>query len=234
MAVKQEQSYFQWIRRNSYWRERLMEVMQSSAENSASTEISVGRRLQELRMAQGLSIRALAGISGLNFNTLRLIESGKTSPNINTLQQIATALQVPITIFFETPCVCKDVVFQKPGQRSRTTLPIGELEDLGGGLALGEATPLLMTVKPHSNSGLEAIVHTGQEFIYCLEGNIVYCVGQDEYHLEPRDSLIFQASIPHRWENRGNHVSHCILVISPSDHGDRSVSQHLKGCCEKN
>ena len=48
------------------------------------------------------------------------------------------------------------------------------------------------------------IVHTGQEFIYCLEGGIVYWVGHEEYILEPGDSLIFQAHIPHRWENRGD------------------------------
>ena len=176
---------------------------------------------------QGLSIRSLAEISGLNFNTLSLIENEKTSPNVSTLQQLATALQVPINAFFETSFIHKDVVFQKVGQRARTMFPHGELEDLGGGLALGEATPLLMISKPHSNSGPDEIVHTGQEFIYCLEGSLVYWVGHDEYILELGDSLIFQAHIPHRWENRGDNLARSILVICPSDNGDRSVEQHL-------
>ncbi|MHC1770985.1 MAG: cupin domain-containing protein [Flexilinea sp.] len=78
---------------------------------------------------------------------------------------------------------------------------MGELEDLDGGMALGEATPLLMTAKPGTTSGTDAIVHTGQEFIYCLDGSIVYWVGDEEYILEKSDSLIFHAHIPHRWEN---------------------------------
>ncbi len=223
----QNRSRVRTARRQSQWRESLMTMMQPSIENPVSTEINIGHRLQELRTMQGLSIRSLAEISGLNFNTLSLIENEKTSPNVSTLQQLAAALQVPITAFFETSAIYKDVVFQKFGQRPQTTFPRGELEDLGGGLALGEATPLLLTSSPFANSGPDAIVHTGQEFVYCLEGNMVYRVGQDEYILEPGDSLIFQAHIPHRWENRGDTLFRSILVICPSDDNDRLVEQHL-------
>lgn len=91
-----------------------MVVMQPVSEESFSNEFNVGRRLQELRSMQGLSIRSLAEKrSGLNFNTLSLIENGKTSPNVNTLQQLAAALLIHITAFFEKPSAYKDVVFQK-------------------------------------------------------------------------------------------------------------------------
>lgn len=223
----QNRSRARTVRRHSQWRESLMAMMQPSTENPISTELNIGHRLQELRTMQGLSIRSLAEISGLNFNTLSLIENEKSSPNVSTLQQLATALQIPITAFFEDSTVYRDVVFQKSGQRPRTLFPHGELEDLGGGLALGEATPLLLTSNPFANSGTDAIVHTGQEFVYCLEGNMVYQVGQDEYILEPGDSLIFQAHLPHRWENRGNTPFRSILVICPSDDNDRLVEQHL-------
>ena len=224
----QTRSRIQSTRHQSHWRDRLSAVMQPAIENPESTGVSVGHRLQELRNMQGLSIRALAEVSGLNFNTLSLIENEKTSPNVSTLQQLATALQVPITAFFETPIVDKEVVFQKFGQRRRTTFSNGELEDLGGGLSLGEATPLLMTSKPKTNSGPDMIVHTGQEFVYCLEGNIIYQIGQIDYLLEKGDSLLFHAYIPHRWENRSNLFSRCILIICPSDERDRSVGQHLR------
>ena len=212
------------IQRKSHWRESLTAVMQ---DKSIIPEINVGRRLQELRTEQGFSIRALAELSGLNFNTLSLIENEKTSPNVNTLQQIATALQVPITAFFEPAALVKDVVFQKFGQRPHTSFPHGELEDLGGGLALGEATPLLMTSNPNSSSGSDMIVHTGQEFVYCLEGNICYLVGSEEYLLEPGDSLLFQAHVPHGWKNRSENTATYILIICPEDSSDKSVDLHL-------
>jgi len=212
------------IQRKSHWRESLTAVMQ---DKSIIPEINVGRRLQELRTEQGFSIRALAELSGLNFNTLSLIENEKTSPNVNTMQQLATALQVPITAFFEPDALIKEIVFQKSGQRPHTSFPHGGLEDLGGGLSLGEATPLLMTASPLSESGTDMIVHTGQEFVYCLEGSISYFVGSDEYVLEQGDSLIFQAHIPHSWKNTNNSTASFILIICPEDKGDRSVDLHL-------
>lgn len=217
----------QMARRRSHWQESLMALMQPNAEETSSAEINVGQRLQSLRSAQGLSLRGLAEMSGLNFNTLSLIENGKTSPNVSTLQQLANALQVPITAFFDQVPSHKNVVFQKSGKRPRTILPNATLEDLGAGLTLGEGTPLLLTLEPGASSGSDAIVHTGQEFIYCLEGSMVYSVGEEDYCLEVGDSLIFEAHIPHRWENRGDCISRSTLIICPSDASDRSAEQHL-------
>jgi transcriptional regulator with XRE-family HTH domain len=216
------------VLRQSHWRESLKAAMQPVLENSGESEINVGKRLQEMRILRGLSIRSLAEMSGLNFNTLSLIENEKTSPNVSTLQQLASALNVPITSFFEVGGVAREVVFQKNHSRPSTLFPHGELEDLGGGLALGEATPLLMTAKPKTSSGKETIAHSGQEFIYCLEGSLVYFVGDEQYVLSQGDSLIFQAHIPHRWENKSNSTTQCIFIICPSDNEDRFVGQHLE------
>lgn len=212
---------------HSHWRNRLMQMIRNSTNDTTTSEINVGQRLQELRILQGLSLRALAELSGLNVNTLSLIENEKTSPNVSTLQQLATALNVPITAFFESVSLHKSIVFQKAGERSKINFPQGTFEDLGAGLALGEGTPLLMILNPNEESDPDAIIHTGQEFVYCLEGSLVFYVGENEYLLEPGDSLVFEAHIPHRWENRDNSVSRSILIICPSDHADRTVSQHL-------
>ncbi len=211
----------------SHWRAQLMQSMQDASNALPPSNINVGRRLQELRLIQGLSLRALANMSGLNFNTLSLIENEKTSPNVSTLKQLAAALNVPITTFFESIASTKSVVFQEDGKRPKMTFPQGVLEDLGGGLALGEATPLLMTLEPNESSDPDPIVHTGEEFIYCLDGNISFFIGDEKYILEPGDSLIFEAHLPHRWENSNDTPSRAILVICPADHADRSVAQHL-------
>lgn len=217
---------------NSYssyaqWRSRLAQLVSHASADSDVSEINIGKRLQELRLMQGLSLRALAEMSGLNVNTLSLIENEKTSPNVSTLQQIATALNVPITAFFQPMTSKKDVIFRKKGKRVKINFPQGIFEDLGGGIPLGEGTPLLMTLKAEHESDPNPIIHTGQEFVFCLEGCLVFWVGEEEYVLEPGDSLIFEAHIPHRWENRGENLSRAILIICPSDISDRSVTQHF-------
>ena len=82
-------------------------------------DINVGLRIREVRMSSGLSIRALAGLSKLNVNTLSLIENGHTSPSVSTLQMIAQTLQVPISVFFEDNHDHRKVVHQIEGKRPR-------------------------------------------------------------------------------------------------------------------
>jgi len=192
------------------------------------TDINVGRRLRELRAKRGLSIRALAGISGLNVNTLSLIENGKTSPSVSTLQQVAAALQAPITAFFETDVPKNNISYLKDGQRPRGAFAHGTLEDLGAGLTLHGGQPLLVTLEPKADSGPTPIVHTGHEFVFCLEGHLSYTIEDRTYPLEPNDSLLFEAHLPHRWQNVGETPSRSLLVMCPADEDDRPTERHFK------
>ncbi|MGB9672620.1 MAG: cupin domain-containing protein [Anaerolineales bacterium] len=192
-----------------------------------NTSIDVGNRLREVRQAQGYSLRSLAEKSGLNVNTLCLIENNKTSPSVSTLQQLALALQVPITAFFETLEEPKSVVFQKAGKRPIARFQRGLLEDLGNGISLAGGQPLLVHLEPGADSGANPIVHTGQEFVYCLEGCLVYRIGDEKYLLESGDSLIFEAHIPHQWGNSGDSISRSILIICPSDAADPGAQKHF-------
>jgi transcriptional regulator with XRE-family HTH domain/mannose-6-phosphate isomerase-like protein (cupin superfamily) len=190
-------------------------------------EIDVGQQLRNLRMARGFSMRALAEMSGLNLNTLSLIENGKSSPGVSTLQQLAVALQVPITAFFEVDTPQEVVVFQKAGQRARVHFSHGVLEDLGAGLTLHGGQPLKVVLQPDADSGADAIVHTGIEFVYCLKGHLCYSVEDRQYCLEPGDSLMFEAHLPHRWRNIANASTEWLLIICPADERDRPTERHF-------
>ncbi len=192
-----------------------------------NANIDVGTRLREVRQAQGYSLRSLAEKSGLNVNTLCLIENNKTSPSVSTLQQLAQALHVPITAFFESIQEPRTVVYQKSGQRPQARFNRGGLEDLGNGLTLAGGQPFLVFLEAGANSGKTPIVHTGQEFVYCLEGSLEYRIGEDTYLLEPGDSLLFEAHIPHQWGNTGEGIMRSILIICPSDEADRATEQHF-------
>ncbi len=197
--------------------------------NSGSNagDINVGQRLRELRMDKGFSLRALASQSQLNVNTLSLIENGKTSPSVSTLQQLAQTLGVPITSFFETVSPKQRTVYQKNQQHPIIPLPHGTLEDLGAGIAYRMAEPLLVTLEPGADSGPDPIVHTGCEFVYCLAGHLTYKVNDQTYILEPGDSLLFEAHQPHRWINDGAIPSRSLLVLCPSDQQDHPTESHF-------
>ena len=189
--------------------------------------IEVGRRLREVRMGRGFSIRSLAEQSKLNVNTLSLIENGHTSPSVSTLQAIAQTLQVPITIFFETNNNDPKVIHQRAGQRPSASFTHGKMEHLGSGMPQFGAEPLIITLDPEADSGKTPIVHTGSKFVYCLEGHIIYQVDEHTYPLEQGDSLMFEAHLPHRWRNEDATHSRMLLVLCPLDERDQPAERHF-------
>ena len=190
--------------------------------------IDVGARLRMLRAGAGLSLRALAEMSGLNVNTLSLIENGKTSPSVSTLQQLAGALALPVTEFFVTEQGEKTVVYQQNGRRPRALFEHGVMEDLGAGMTRFGAEPLIVTLEAKADSGKDPIVHTGREFVYCLVGRVAYTVDTETYILEPGDSLLFEAYLPHRWKNADTQPARVLLVLCPLDARDQPKQRHFK------
>ncbi len=128
-SEKQLSSYFI----QTQWRNRLAQLLSHVSADFPSSAINVGKRLQELRVLRGSSLRALAEFSRLNVNTLSMIKNKKTSPNVCTLQQIVNALNIPITTFFRPLIAKKDMVFHKTGKRTHINFPLGIFMGLGGG-----------------------------------------------------------------------------------------------------
>ncbi len=209
-------------------RGNLREALQQSQTTGAIPLVDVGQRLRVLRNERGLSIRALAEKSRLNVNTLSLIENGKTSPSVATLQQLAFALETPIAAFFENGTPKNKIAYHKANQRRKAAFAHGTLEDLGAGMISRGAEPFLVMLEPHADSGPALIVHTGREFVFCLEGQLAYTIENQEFLLEPGDSLLFEAHLPHRWQNVGATPTRSLLVLCPSDEKDRPTERHFK------
>ncbi|MBI2334024.1 MAG: cupin domain-containing protein, partial [Chloroflexi bacterium] len=153
--------------------------------------------------------------------------NGRTSPSVSTLQVISQTLQVPISTFFESNHANQKVVYQRSGKRPHAMFTHGTMEDLGAGMARVGAEPLIVTLKPKADSGKTPIVHTGREFVYCLEGHITYHVNDQPYSLEQGDSLMFEAYLPHRWRNESASASRMLLVLCPMDERDQPSERHF-------
>ncbi|MFH1908759.1 MAG: cupin domain-containing protein [Chloroflexota bacterium] len=208
-------------------RRNFLEALQQSTVVSAMPLVDVGQRLRDLRAERGLSIRALAERSQLNVNTLSMIENGKTSPSVATLQQLAFALETPIAAFFEMSAPQNQIAHQKAGQRPIIAFAHGKLEDLGAGMSSRGVEPFLVVLEPCAESGTVPIVHTGREFVFCLEGCLTYIIEDQTFLLETGDSLFFEAHLPHRWQNVGGTPTRSLLVLCPSDENDRPTKQHF-------
>jgi transcriptional regulator with XRE-family HTH domain len=176
--------------------------------------VNVGSRLRELREERNISMRGLAAKSGLSANALSMIERGRTSPSVSTLYKLADALVIPITEFFGPPPVKHDVILIKADERTRIPLTRGVWEGLGGEKFDGRVEPFILTLESGSTSGQHMMIHSGDEFVFCLRGQLEYLVEKQLIEMEAGDSLLFAARLNHRWRNPGNTVTNVLIVLS--------------------
>ncbi|MBN2146246.1 MAG: cupin domain-containing protein [Anaerolineales bacterium] len=208
-------------------RRDFLDGLRQSQDTSRLPIVEVGQRLREKRAECGLTIRDLAKKSGLNVNTLSMIENGKASPSVATLQQLSFALEMPIAAFFEESIPKRQIAHYKASQRPVIAFAHGMLEDLGAGMSRRGAETFLVTLNPYSNSGEDPIVHTGRETVFCLEGQLTCTVDNQTFVLGPGDSLLFEAHLPHCLQNTGAVPTRSLLVLCPTDEQDRPTERHF-------
>ena len=88
------------------------------------------------------------------------------------------------------------------------------MESLGVGLKNQQLEPFLITLEPGVGSdGKEAVTHPGQEFIYCIKGEVEYRVEENTYKLKPGDSLMLEATRTHYVRNPGSKPVTFLIVF---------------------
>lgn len=178
---------------------------------------NVGARLRNFRERNGWSLRMLSERCGLSINAISRIERGENSPTVSSLQRLAVALSIPITDFFaENPGKAAD--FHKSGTSPRVQSSCYEVEHRGRRTPRMELEPLLFEIEPGCDQSSRPVNHKGYEFIYCLEGEVEYCINDQVYTLTCGDSLLFAGHLPHYWRNRGTETARLLFVFqSPRD-----------------
>jgi transcriptional regulator with XRE-family HTH domain len=138
-------------------------------------KLDIGGRMREIREQRGYSQRDLAERSGLSSNAISRIERGENSPTVSSLHQLAAALRVPIVSFFENGEQLATVLVRK-NRRLRTRGEGVLIESLGSGLPGQMLEPFLIKLAPGIVCGAEPISHSGEEFVYCVEGEMEYSI----------------------------------------------------------
>ncbi len=194
---------------------------------SEATQTDVGSQLLRLRKKRGLSLRTLAKECGLSVNAISRIERGESSPTVSSLQRLAGTLNVEVTEFFKAKPE-HSTILVRGDQRLRTRGDGVIIESLGTGLHGQSMGPFLMTLMPGASGAEEPITHGGEEFVYCLEGEIDYLIQGEWQRLKAGDSLLFLASQEHLCRNSSLEKARLLLVVQASEGQIGSTQQrHL-------
>jgi transcriptional regulator with XRE-family HTH domain len=170
---------------------------------SAGNELerAIGSQVRRYRKQLGLTVTELAERAELSSGMLSKIEHGNISPSLATLRALSIALNVPVTALFRQFEEQRDATFVQAGQglliERRGTRAGHQYQLLGHSIHSDVSVePYLITLREDSEV-FPIFQHGGVEFIYVLQGVVVYRHADTTYRLSPGDSLFFDADAPH-------------------------------------
>jgi transcriptional regulator with XRE-family HTH domain len=207
------QSIFEVHRSGKYMQEKSRKDAASLADSTPFSKVAhrrsaskrtleqaIGVEVRYHRKASNLTVAELALAAKISPGMLSKIENGQISPSLTTLQTLAAALNVPLTLLFTSYDQRRDCSVVKSGQgltiRRRGT-KAGHHYLLGfpldGDLIV---EPFLITLS-EASVAYTGFRHDGVEFIFMLTGEVEYAHGESTYRLAPGDAIMFDSAARH-------------------------------------
>lgn len=156
---------------------------------------ALAKRLRERRKELGLTLKDVAGLSGLSFSFISQVERGRTLPSITSLVALSKALQTSINAFLDQPrngSIDTREASRRPYALGPGAASYERLSTTFPGSILNSS---IITEPPGRRT--EPMSHEGEELIYMLEGALTVEVADRVYVLATGDSLHFDSRRRH-------------------------------------
>ncbi len=183
-------------------------------------EVAIGHEVRTFRKKLGITVADLSASTDISIGMLSKIENGITSPSLTTLQSLSRALGVSLTALFRRFEEEHSAVLVKAGEGldverrgTRAGHQYTLLGHLGANTVGVVVEPYLITLTEDSDV-FPTFQHEGLEFLYMLEGEVLYRHGAHVYPMTPGDSLFFDADAPHGPEELTRLPARYLAIIS--------------------
>ncbi len=167
------------------------------------------------RKRSGVSMAVLAARSGLSQPFLSQLERGLTTPSLSSIYRIAEALEVSPGTFLRPPARPGAVSHERDPQVIRVEESAGQVARV---LIPGGRSALMEAYEHHFEPGQGErgwFEHTGEDFLYVLEGEVVLEVeGEEPLTLRAGQSAHHRGEVPHRCRLSGPAPARTLLVIT--------------------
>jgi transcriptional regulator with XRE-family HTH domain len=183
--------------------------------------LDLGNKIKKLRTEQNRNLLDIANVCGFSKSLLSKIENGKTIPPISTLIKIADALGTKVSILLDDQQQTGTIYTTKETSESKMTKTDKGYSFFTFAVERSEKLmqPFLFISRKEENDSKNTYSHNGEEFIFILEGEMRYKVGNVEYILKPGDSLYFDSIEKHTLMPITNEVKY-VAVFTQSKLSD--------------
>lgn len=193
----------------------------------------LGRRLKEVRVRAGLTLRELARQADVSPSLISQIENGKSQPSVATLYTFSRLLHVSVDQLFDDRSATSGngargpsggegrhpsdptnawqpseyanrVSVVHPSHRPQLSMAEGVVWERLAATPEHGVNFMKISYGPGAASADgDLITHDGYEYGYVLSGEVAVTVGDEVFHLHEGESLGFDSRIPHVLRNLG-------------------------------
>src|SRR6188768_283577 len=164
----------------------------------------VAENLRDHRKRRELSLDQLAHATGVSRAALSQIETRKTNPTIGVMWKIASGLGVPFSDLIGESRLALSVLRRGDAQLLRSTDRKFESRPLVPPAGVNEIEMYELSLAARSRHASEPHGPGTKELVVVLSGALRMTVGDNTDELAAGDSVVFDANLPHVYENPGN------------------------------
>ena len=187
-------------------------------------ELAIAKRIRGYRKSLDWTLGDLSKIIGLSTGHLSQIENGDKTPPISTLSKIAYGLGISASTL-----ITGETIQDKSGKisigRHDERLPVERMEAAPDSIfeSFGFTKPDRIMDTYVMTLGTEfpakALMYTGQEFIYTIEGIHEFYYDGQTYSLSSGDAIYFDSNRPHMGCSVGKKPAKVLVVYCNSAQG---------------
>ena len=180
---------------------------------------AIGPKIRSIRLKKKMGLVELGKHTGLSPAMLSKIERGQLFPTLPTLLRIAMVFSVGLEFFIAAERDKPVVGISRHQDRLRFPEKAGgkdqayQFESLDFPAAQRLSNSYFAEFFPVAPEKLRRHQHPGAEFIYVLSGTLTVHVGGEQYALQARDAMYFDATVPHAYRKSGG-KSCCAVVVT--------------------
>ncbi|MBW4706924.1 XRE family transcriptional regulator [Roseobacter sp. YSTF-M11] len=184
----------------------------TDTDNAILTQLPA--RLKEARRDQGLSLDAVAKLSGVSRSMVSQIERGESSPTIATLWNLTRALQVDFAGLL-------DGAPAAPQIETLRAADVPTIDNLGSGCRIRILSPpedagkhevYELTISDGGSLDSQPHARGAREHLTVIDGSLTVTSGDAENTLRAGDTARYAADVPHRIAAKGGEVRAFLVV----------------------